>query len=194
MPPPLEPANPDRANAWNSPEQVDTSELAQLLYGELRDLANSYFRSQPHGHTLQPTVLVHEAFLKLHGSGVQDAAKRWRGRAHFLAVAARAMRQILIDHARKKQTEKRGSGTLVLPLRGNELSGSAQPLNVVHLSDAMERLATFDPRAASVVELRFFAGMSIAEVAGVLGVSDWTVEEDWRIARAWLAQQLGLDS
>ncbi len=194
MPPPPEPANPDRGDTWNSHEQVDTTELVPLLYAELRELATNYFRSQPHGHTLQPTVLVHEAFLKLHGSGAQDAARRWRGRAHFLAVAARAMRQILTDHARSKQTEKRGCGTLVLPLRGDEVAGSAQPLDVVHLNDALERLETFDPRAASVVELRFFAGMSIAEVAGVLGVSDWTVEEDWRIARAWLAKQLGLDS
>lgn len=194
MQPPPEPAKPDRTNAWSSSEQVNTTELAQLLYSELRSLANGYFRSQPHGHTLQPTVLVHEAFLKLNGPGDQDATKRWRGRAHFLAVAARAMRQILIDHARSKHTERRGGCTLVLPLRGDEVSGSAQPLDVIQLNDALERLATFDPRAASVVELRFFAGMSIAEVAGVLGVSDWTVEEDWRVARAWLAQQLGLDS
>lgn len=174
--------------AIEPPAQADSSGLIRALYGELRAIAARYFQSQPDGHTLQPTILVHEAFLKL--QDWHSGQPKPLDRTHFLAIAAKAMRQVLIDHARAKATDKRGGCVEVYSLRPDEAVSPTTSVDVLQLHDALEQLASFDPRAAAVVELRFFAGMSIAEAARTLDVSDWTVEEDWRIARAWLAKKL----
>ncbi|GMV26533.1 MAG: hypothetical protein AMXMBFR58_25640 [Phycisphaerae bacterium] len=154
-------------------------------------MAAQFFKSQPAGHTLQPTVLVHDVFLKLQGSD-SVAGPGW-DRTRFLATAARAMRHILVDHARRKRRHKHGGGVQIFALRPDEAVTPGVSLDVLNLHDALERLGAFDPRAAAVVELRFFAGLSIAETARTLGVSDWTVEEDWRVARSWLASHLAID-
>jgi RNA polymerase sigma-70 factor, ECF subfamily len=140
-------------------------ELLPLLYDELRTIAQRQFRGQGKDHTLQPTVLVHEAFLKLVGKPAE-----LKDRAHFFAVASMAMRQILVNHARAKNTEKRGSG---------------QRPAILH--DALEKLKEIDERKHKVVELRFFAGLTVDEIAQVLDVSKTTIESEWRAARAWLA-------
>ena len=160
-----------------------------LVYDELRAVAGSYFRQQPEDHTLQPTALVNEAFIKL----VATKAG-WKDRAHFLAVAATAMRQILVDHARKRLTSRRGGGVARLTLTG-EFTPIVpdHDVDLLGLHEALEALLTLDQRQAQVVEMRFFGGMSAAEVAEVLGVSKTTVDKSWRAARAWLNAQLRQD-
>lgn len=159
--------------------------LVPLIYDDLRALASRYMRNEPADHTLQPTALVHEAFLRL----VDTDRIEWQTRAHFLAVAARTMRRILVDHARRRRAIKRGGGhkvTLVEGLAFNE----QRPLDLVALDDALARLAAMDERQSSVVELRFFGGLAVEEIAVVLGVSTATVKRDWRFARAWLLHEL----
>ena len=160
--------------------------LAPWVYEELRRLARHYLGRSPE-HTLQPTALVHEAYLKLADPRSADA----RSQTHFRAIAAVAMRQVLVDHARSRGREKRGGDrervTLVSAIHpAPEASWDAEALE-----SALSRLAVLDPRATRVVEMRFFAGMSEEEVAEALGVSDRTVRNDWRMARAWLRVELG---
>jgi len=161
-------------------------ELLEAVYSELRAIAGSYFKSQDMNHTLQPTALVHEAFLKLVGS----KATSWEGRAHFIAVAAMAMRQILTDHARHSRSAKRGGGAGRVTLTGVSLGDDKSDYDAIDIDEALTRLAEVDPRQARVTELRFFAGLTVQEAAIVLGVSDRTVEIDWRHARAWLRREL----
>lgn len=161
--------------------------LLSLLYGELRALAASFMaRGQP-GHTLQPTALVHEAYLRLAGSDLP-----WQGRAHFMAVAARAMRQILINHARDKAAAKRGGDyrRITLDEAVSPPVGATREIDLIALDLALSRLAELSERQARIVELRFFGGLTIAEAAHVLGVGTTTVEDDWRLAKAWLAREL----
>lgn len=160
--------------------------LLPLVYEELRALAGSHFRGQRANHTLQPTALVHEAFVRL----IDQPDGKWNSRAHFFAVAATAMRQILTDHARRKMADKRGGGWDKVGLE--QVGGAPQAdLDVVALDEALTKLAQLDPRRHRVVELRFFGGLSMEEIAEVLGVSKTTVESDWRGARAWLASEIG---
>lgn len=160
--------------------------LLPLVYEELRALAASYFRRQPDNHTLQPTALVHEAYLKL----VNQTAAQWNDRAHFFAVAAKAMRQILVNHAHARNAEKRGGGATRI-LLGDDLAPTPErDFDAIALDEALNRLAALDERKARVVELRFFSGLSVDEVAHVLNVSKTTVEADWRLARAWLSKEL----
>lgn len=165
-------------------------ELATLVYGELRRIAEACFRTQPASHTLQPTALVHEAFAKL----VRGDAIGTGGRAEFFAVAARAMRQILVDHARTRKREKRGGASA--RVAAGEAPDSipsatgADPGELLDLDRALEDLALRDERQARIVELRFFAGLEMSEVATCLGVSLSTAEREWRVARAWLGQRL----
>ncbi len=160
--------------------------VMDLVYEQLRALAGSYFRGQPAGHTLQPTALVHEAFVRLtERTGVQ-----WRDRAHFLAVAAVAMRGILADHARKRRALKRGGDRGRVALSRVETPAGTDEVDILALDEALGRLAELSQRQAAIVEYRFFSGMTVEEVARVLGVSRSTVEEDWRMARAWLSAQL----
>lgn len=166
--------------------------MAQV-YQELRGLAAAYLRRQSASHTLQPTALVHEAFLKL----VDHTAVVFNGRAHFFAVSARAMRQILVDHARAKLADKRGGGWDRITLDQGVIPdvrrapGGSHEVDILALNELLEQLAGLDPRQAEVVELRFFGGLTVDEAASVLGVSKSTVEEDWRMARAWLSKRLG---
>jgi RNA polymerase sigma-70 factor, ECF subfamily len=160
--------------------------LLPLLYDELRSLAARQFRGQPANHTLQPTVLVHEAFLRLVGR----SADTWQDRKHFFAVAATAMRQIMVNHARAKRADKRGGGEQPVLLNDEIVGEAGQNLDVLDLNDAMEQLADIDPRKHRVVELRFFAGLTVPEVAEVLGLSVTSIESEWRAAKAWLSAAL----
>lgn len=170
-------------------------ELLPLIYDELRRIALGLGRWERSGHTLQATALVHEAYLQLFGErGVQHSGIRWRDRSHFLACAARLMRRILVDHARQRNALKRG-GTSVRVVLDEELDGAEDlsPL-VVAVDDALRALETLDPRAARVVELRFFAGLTLEETADALRISRKTVVREWRKARAWLTAELESDS
>ena len=161
-------------------------QLLPLLYDELKQIARRQFRGQSGEHTLQATALVHEAFLRLIGR----PAKTWQDRKHFFAVAATAMRQILVNHARAKNAEKRGGDAQRLVLEENAFAGKETGIDVLALHEALERLKMIDERKHSVVELRFFAGLTVPEVADVLQLSVTTIESEWRAARAWLATAL----
>ena len=180
--------------AWGRGDEAALNELFPLVYGELHHLAGRYMRAQPRGHTLQATALVHEAYLRL----VDRRSVRWEGRAHFLAVAARAMRSVLVDHARRRRAAKRGGAErggaewrLTLGAAG-EVAGQEgeADVDVLALDAALTRLAALDPRQARVVELRYFGGLSIEEAARALGVSHATVEREWKTARLWLKREL----
>ncbi len=163
--------------------------LFTSLYGELRAIAGNLFRAQAENHTLQPTALVNEAYLKLLGG---SGAPPWQDRAHFFRLGARAMRQILINHARDRGAQKRGGNvarerlTVVDPVE----SAGAGALEVIAVHDELERLAELDERQAEIVELKVFGGLTTAEIAEALGVSARTVELDWSMARAWLTTRL----
>ena len=162
-------------------------ELVPYLYDELRGLAAAFLRRENPAHTLQPTALVHEAFLRL----VDQTRVQWKGRTHFLAIAARTMRRILVDHARGKLRDKRGGGwqrvEITLEAQGEE----SLQTNLVDLDRALEELGRLFEREARVVELRYFAGLSVLQVAEILDVHTRTVERDWTMARAWLRRELG---
>ncbi len=160
------------------------------VYQELRRIARRQFRREAQGHTLQPTAVVHEAFLRLAAA----PASRWRDRGHFLATAARVIRHILINHARDRARLKRGGGfhqTTWVESRLEEApEGAADRVDLLALHDALDSLADLDPRKASIVELRFFGGMTFEEVAAELDLSESTVKREWRSARAWLGRTL----
>ena len=163
--------------------------LFPVVYDELRKLARSYMNRETPGHTLQPTALVHEAYLKL----VDQTRADWKGRTHFFAVGARVMRRLLVDHARERGALKRGAGWRPVTLSGafEDLAGGAmEPERLLDLNAALERLSALDEREGKVVTLRFFGGLTIDQVAEVLGVSKRTVEYDWRHAQAWLKKEL----
>lgn len=161
-------------------------DLLSLVYEELHSLAKNYMRRERPGHTLQTTALVHEAYLRLGGSEEIP----WENRVHFLRVAARAMRRVLIDHARRKLSEKRG-GERVREVLDEELAVVKEhPEDLLSLDTALSQLSAFDPQMAQVVELRFFAGFSVEETASIMEVSARTVKREWRLAKAWLKQQM----
>jgi RNA polymerase sigma factor (TIGR02999 family) len=177
----------ERKMSAKRPESPD--DLFPVIYGELRRVADRYLRRERHNHTLQPTALVHEAWLKLQNEHNQN----WYGRTHGLALGAQAMRRLLVDHGRHQKREKRGGG--VRPLAFDELmkantTGAVPIEDLLTLEDALTRLEAEDPRAAEVVSLRFFSGMSSKEVAEYLQVSLRTVEADWTHARAWLKRAM----
>ena len=159
--------------------------LYEHVYGELRSMANSGMRQERNGHTLQPTALVNEAFMRLNPS-----TGTWQNRRHFFGAAAQAMRRILVDHARQKQAEKRGDGLMRVTLTDLEIGAPEADLDVLAVNDALDRLAAEEPRLAEMVSLRFFAGMSIADTAQALDLSPATVKRDWIFARAWLMEQI----
>jgi RNA polymerase sigma factor (TIGR02999 family) len=164
----------------------DADELFPRLYAELREIADRLLRNEVVGHTLQPTALVHEAWFKLAGPGAPQPVDR----QHFLALAARAMRQVLVDHARRRRALKRGGAAVDLAIADDRL-GFAIPLDdLIAVDDALTRLGSQNPRLARVVELRFFAGLSEDETARGLGVTTRTVQRDWAKARAWLHAEL----
>ena len=160
--------------------------LLPLVYDELREVARRALSREQPGHTLHATELVHEAFFKLTGGGGTD----WRDRAHFLAIASRAMRQVLVEHARRRLADKRGSGVVHVTLDEGTAARATTDEALVALDDALERLGTMQPRLRTLVEHRFFGGLSEREIAEVLGVSERTVQRDWMRARAWLHKEL----
>ncbi len=163
------------------------AELLPLVYDELRQLASAQFRSERADHTLQPTALVHEAYMKLVGQQGAEIG----GRKHFFALASKAMRQILVDHARAKARLKRGGDGVRMPLADDQPTPTQLSIpDLVALDDALGRLETLDARKATLVELRFFGGLSSEETADVLGIARSTVAEDWRFAKAWLRREL----
>ena len=172
-------------SAVNEGDGEAREELVRVVYGELRDLAGRYMGRERSGHTLQPTALVNEAWMKL----TDQSRVEWKGRAHFFGIAAQAMRRILVDHHRRHSALRRGSGQAVT-LREDVALDFQDPVDLVALDEALEELAVMDPRAARIVELRFFGGLSVEETAQVLDVSTPTVKRDWRTARAWLFQRL----
>ncbi len=159
--------------------------LIPLIYEQLRAVAVRRFKEQRRDHTLQPTALVHEAFVKLMGSDHD-----WESRAHFVSVASRAMRQVLQDHARAKSSAKRGADAQEVPLDQATINVDNNAIDLVDLNQALEKLSEMDSRQARVVELRFFGGLSAGEIARVLDVGERTVVRDWRHARAWLSREL----
>jgi RNA polymerase sigma factor (TIGR02999 family) len=176
--------------AWSGGDAAALERLMPLVYGELRRIAAARLGREAHAETLQPTAVVHEAYLRL----VDAARVPWEGRGHFFAVASRAMRQILVDHARARSAAKRGGGAPTLELADDpQDSGGPLPLiDVLALEEALTGLAADDPVAAQVVELRFYGGLTFEEVATVMGRSRSSVKRDWRAARAFLHQALGL--
>ncbi len=162
-------------------------QLLPLVYEQLRRIAGGYFRDQPADHTLQPTALVHEVFLKM----IHRSEASWNNRNHFLAVAAQAMRQILTDHARGKRRDKRGGkGGERVPLERLATPSGESELDILQLENALNQLAEVDSRQAKIIELWFFAGLTAEETASVLDVSDRTIRREWRHARAWLNQAM----
>lgn len=171
---------------WRSGDREALDSLIPLVYKELRSIAQHYLRNERPGHTLQSTALVHEAYVRM----VKQDLPEWQNRAHFFAVAAQLMRQILVDHARANRAGKRGGGVCNVAL--DEAEGKPLPLDVdiLALDEALKTLSAMDPQQSKVVELKFFGGLSIDDTATVLGVSSSTVKRDWITARAWLHREL----
>lgn len=173
--------------AYRQGDPAAGNQLVATLYDELHRLAGHYLRQERSHHTLQPTALVHELYLRLFASEPIE----WQNRAHFFAVAAKTLRRILVDHARAHRTKKRGEGQVKLSLTAaNGWAEAPRQEDLLAVDEALARLAEFDPRLAQVVELRFFGGLQENEVAEVLGVAPITVKRDWKTARAWLLSQL----
>lgn len=166
---------------------ASTEELSNTLYTELRRLARVYMNRERREHTLQPTALANEAYMRLVGGAEID----WQGRAHFLAIAARTMRAILVDHARKRNAKKRGGDRERVPLQEAIDALGTPDLDVLDVEAALTELRELDARKVEVVEMRFYGGMAAKDIAAVLGVSAATVQDDWYAARAWLRTRLG---
>ena len=167
--------------------QQPADALLPVVYEELRRLAAAYLRRERPGQTLQPTALVHEAYLRL----IKDRPGRWQNRAHFCAIAAHSMRQILIERARARDALKRGGGAQArVTLDEGLIAGESRGIDLVALDEALERLEQLDPEQARLVELRFFGGLTIEETAEAMAISPATVKRHWTVARAWLAREL----
>jgi RNA polymerase sigma factor (TIGR02999 family) len=171
---------------WSQGDQAALAELTPLVYEELRRLAHREMGAERPDHTLQTTALVNEAYLRL----ADQTHPRWQNRAHFFAVAARAMRRILVSYARSQRSEKRGGGALKMELNEAALVSPEESKEIVDLHEALERLAVLDSRKAQVVELKYFGGLNYDEMAEVLKISPVTVRRDWRFAKAWLYTRL----
>jgi RNA polymerase sigma factor (TIGR02999 family) len=171
---------------WRTGDREALDSLIPLVYGELRRIAQNYLRHERPEHTLQSTALVHEAYVRL----IKQDVPQWQNRAHFFAVAAQLMRQILVDHARAYRAGKRGGGACKLALEEAEKDASRVDVDIVALDEALKTLSAMDAQQSRVVELKFFAGLSIEDTAEVLGISPSTVKRDWITARAWLHREL----
>jgi RNA polymerase sigma-70 factor, ECF subfamily len=172
---------------WSGGDSSAREELMPLVHGELRRLAAKYMRRERVNHTLQPTALVNEAYLRL----VDQQKVKWQNRAQFFGLAARLMRNILVDHARSHQAAKRGGQQYSVSLSRADRVLEKPEIDLVALHEALERLAVHDTQKSRIVELRFFGGLTIDETAEVLDISHATVERDWKMARAWLRSELG---
>ena len=191
-PDPSEIASPDAQQVtqlleqWSHGDAGALQKLTPLVYDELRRLARQYMKGQPPQHTLQTTALVNEVYLRLAGQKTPS----FTSRSHFLAVAAKAMRQILVNHAKALQTEKRGAGAGKVQLDEAAVVSPEQTSAILDVNEALERLAILDSRKAQVVELKYFGGLKQEEIADVLNISSGTVQRDWVFARAWLYNEL----
>src|SRR5262245_54942650 len=172
--------------AWSNGDEQALETLMPLVYQDLRRLAAYHLRRENAGHTLQPTALVHEAYLRL----VRQKGVRWQNRVHFLAIAAQMMRRILVDYARARRFAKRGGGAQQVSMEQLTDMPDEQAAELVALDDALNALARFDERESKIVELRFFGGLSIEETAEALGISPGTVMREWTFAKAWLKREL----
>jgi RNA polymerase sigma factor (TIGR02999 family) len=173
--------------AWSEGDKSAFDKLMPLVYQELRQMARRYMDGQQAGHTLQTTALIHEAYLRLVDCGQEVP---WQNRAHFFGVAAKAMRHILVDYARTRQAAKRGGRAVQVAFDEAAFVFEERTAELVALDDALQSLATFDPRKSQVIELRYFGGLTVEETAEVLKVSPETVARDWRLARTWLLREL----
>ncbi len=172
---------------WSDGKREVLESLMPLVYEELRRQASRYLKKERSNHTLQTTALINEAYLKL----IDQREVVWQNRAHFFAIAAQAMRRILVDYARQRQREKRGGKAENLPLElAISIVSQEKSVDLVALDDALTRLEKFDERQARVVELRYFSGLSLDETAEILGVSNVTVRREWNLAKAWLLQEI----
>jgi RNA polymerase sigma factor (TIGR02999 family) len=172
---------------WSNGQEQALDRLLPQIHQELRKLAASYMRKERPDHTLQPTALVNEAFLKL----IDQRAVKWQNRAHFFGIAAQAMRRILVDHARAHTASKRGDGVRTVPLDDAVVIGGTVNIDVLALDEALTRLAAIDPQQSRVVELRFFGGLTMEETAEVMHISPATVGREWKMAKAWLFAEIG---
>jgi len=172
--------------AWRDGDSAALDELTPVVYAELHRMARRQLRGERPDHTLQPTALVNEVFLKL----VDARRIHWHDRSHFLAVSARLMRQVLVDAARRRRMQKRGAGAVHVTFEPDMVVVGDRPHDLEALDLALEALASEDARKSQVVELRFFGGLAVEEVAAVLGISSDTVTRDWKLARAWLRREL----
>jgi RNA polymerase sigma factor (TIGR02999 family) len=171
--------------AWGSGDQAALDQLTPLIYDELHRLARRHMRREWPGHTLQTSALVNEAYLKL-----VDQNVRWQNRSHFFGLAAQLMRRILVDHARSRARHKRGGDAQRVALAATAVVSQVGTVDLVAIDDALSRLSEFDPEKARIVEMKFFGGLGVEEIARVLKVSSRTVEREWRKARAWLKREL----
>ena len=171
---------------WNEGDEYALEQLMPLVYHELRLMARRHMRRQPSGHTFQTTDLIHETYLKIAG----DVERNWQSRTHFFGVAAKAMRHILVDYARSKNNQKRGGWQERVTLQENMRVTNQSTEDIVALDDALNRLAALDERKVRVVDMKFFAGLKVEEIAGVLKVSPETVKRDWNFAQTWLLREL----
>jgi RNA polymerase sigma factor (TIGR02999 family) len=173
--------------AWSGGDESAVAKLMPLVYDELHQMAQKQMRHERPGHTLQTTAIVHEAYLRL----IDLTRIRWTDRAHFLAMAARMMRRVLVDHARAHTSEKRGGTVRRVPLEeALALAAGRREIDVAALDAALRSLETVDPRKGAVVEMRYFGGLSVEETAEALHISPETVKRDWRLAKAWLLREL----
>lgn len=167
-------------------DRAALDELLPVVYRELRQIAAHHLAQERPGHTLQATALVHEAYLRL----IDQHSVDWRNRAHFFSIAAEMMRRVLVNHAVSRRAQKRGAGETLLSLDEVVSFPNRQDVDLILLDEALTRMAELDPLQARIVEMRFFAGLKVEEVAAVLGVSDSEVKREWRSAKAWLTAQL----
>ncbi|HZT37962.1 MAG TPA: ECF-type sigma factor [Bryobacteraceae bacterium] len=187
----MDPTVPDRAavttllKAWGQGDRSALDRLIPLVYSELHRRAQNYLARERCDHTLQPTALVHEAFLRL----IEAEGVRWQDRAHFFAISAQIMRRILVDSARARRAEKRAGQDCRITL-ADDIATIERDQELVRLDDALDALARLDERKARVIELRFFGGLSVEEAAEVLSVSPQSVHRDWKLAKAWLSREL----
>jgi RNA polymerase sigma factor (TIGR02999 family) len=172
---------------WTNGDQTALDKIAPLVESELHRLAHHYMRRENSGHTLQTTALVNEAYIRL----IDQTQVHWQNRAHFFAIAAKMMRRILINHARDRNRDKRGGGAIQVSLSGIASIVSEKSNELISLDEALNKLAAVDLRKSQVVEMRYFGGMTVEEVADVLQISSITVIRDWNLAKAWLAREIG---
>ncbi|VAX19953.1 hypothetical protein MNBD_IGNAVI01-102 [hydrothermal vent metagenome] len=173
-------------NQVSNGDEFALNSILPLVYNELRKISSKYLRDEYRHHTLQTTELVHEAYLKLIGGN----SLSWESRSHFFGIAAKSMRQILVDYARKRKSQKRGKGETLLPLENANFVIGESEEQILNLDDALNKLETLEERSAKIVELRFFSGLSIEETAKLLNISTATVKRDWKFAKAWLYREI----